>query len=52
MLALAGALLLLGAAETVREMADTEPGGSVASDLGYALAEAVCEMYIVAGGLW
>ncbi len=49
MLALAGVLLLLGAAETAREMADTEPGGSVASDLGYALAEAVCEMYIVAG---
>jgi hypothetical protein len=50
MLALAGVLLLLVAAETAREMADTEPGGSVASDLGYALAEAVCEMYIVAGG--
>jgi hypothetical protein len=49
MLALAGVLLLLGAAETAREMADTEPGGSVLSDLGYALAEAVCEMYIVAG---
>jgi hypothetical protein len=42
-------LLLLGAAETARELADTEPGGSVASDLGYALAEAICEMYIVAG---
>ena len=50
MLALAGVLLLLGAAETARELADTEPGGSVASDLGYALAEALCEMYIVAGG--
>ncbi len=49
MLALAGVLLLLGAAETAREMADTEPGGSVASDLGYALAEAVCVVYIVAG---
>ncbi len=52
MLALAGVLLLLGAAETAREMADTEPGGSVASDLGYALAEALLEMYILAGGLW
>jgi hypothetical protein len=50
MLALGGVLFLLGAAETAREMADTEPGGSVASDLGYALAEAVCVMYIVAGG--
>ena len=47
MLALAGVLLLLVAAETAREMADTEPGGSVLSNLGYALAEAVCEMYIV-----
>jgi hypothetical protein len=50
MLALAGVLLLLGAAETSREMADTEPGGSVLSNLGYALAEALLEMYIVAGG--
>jgi hypothetical protein len=49
MLALAGVLLLLVAAETAREMADTEPGGSVASDLGYALAEAVWEVYIGAG---
>ena len=48
-LALAGVLLLLGTAETVKEMADTEPGGSVTSDLGYALAEAVCVVYIVAG---
>ena len=31
MLALAGVLLLLGAAQTAREMADTEPGGSAAS---------------------
>ncbi len=52
MLALAGVLLLLGAGETAREMADTEPGGSVASDLGIALAEALLEMYILAGGLW
>ncbi len=50
MLALAGVLLLLGAGQTAREMADTEPGGSVLSDLGYALAEAILEMYIVAGG--
>ncbi len=49
MLALGGVLFLLGAAETSREMADTEPGGSAASDLGYALAEAICEVYIVAG---
>jgi hypothetical protein len=42
-------LFLLGAAETSREMADTEPGGSAASDLGYALAEALLEVYIVAG---
>ncbi len=49
MLALAGVLLVLGVAETAREMADTEPGGSVASDLGYALAEALLEVYIVAG---
>ena len=48
-LALAGGLLFLGAAETVKEMADAEPGGSAASDLGYALAEAVCVVYIVAG---
>jgi hypothetical protein len=49
MLVLVGVLVLLGAGETAREMADTEPGGSVASDLGYALAEALLEMYIVAG---
>jgi len=49
MLALGGILFLLGAAETSREMADTEPGGSAASDLGFSLAESVCEMYIVAG---
>ena len=49
MLTLAGVLLLLGAAETAREMADTEPGGSVLSNLGYALAEALLEVYIVAG---
>jgi hypothetical protein len=49
MLALVGVLFLLGAAETAWEMADTEPGGSAASDLGYALAEALLEMYIMAG---
>jgi hypothetical protein len=49
MLVLAGVLLLLGAVETAREMADAEPGGSVLSNLGYALAEALLEMYIVAG---
>jgi hypothetical protein len=49
MLALGGVLFLLGAAETAREMADTEPGGNAASDFGYALAEALLEMYIVAG---
>jgi hypothetical protein len=49
MLALAGVLLLLGAAETAREIADTEPEESMVSDLGYALAEALLEVYIVAG---
>jgi hypothetical protein len=42
-------LLLLGAAETAREMANAEPGGSVLSNLGYAVAEALVEVYIVAG---
>ena len=51
MLALAGVLLLLVAAETAREMADTEAGGSVDSNLGYAVAEAVVEVYIVTGGI-
>ena len=49
MLALAGVWLLLVAAETAREMTNAEPGGSVISDLGYALAEALLEVYIVAG---
>jgi hypothetical protein len=49
MLALAGVLLVLGVAETAREMADTEPGGSVFSNLSYVLAEALLEVYIVAG---
>jgi hypothetical protein len=47
MLALAGVLLLLVAAETAREMANAEPGGSVVSNLGYAVAEAVSDAYIV-----
>ena len=51
MLALAGVLLLLGIAETAREMADAEPDGSVASNLGYAVAEALVEVYIVTGGI-
>ncbi len=46
MLALAGVWLLLVAAETAREMANAEPGGSVLSDLGYAVAEAVSGAYI------
>ncbi|MDQ5818198.1 MAG: hypothetical protein M3334_07465 [Actinomycetota bacterium] len=50
MLALAGVLLVLGVAEAAREMTDTEPGGNVFSNLGYAIAEAVLEVYIVAGG--
>ena len=48
MLALAGVLLLLGVAETAREMANAEPDGSVASNLGYAVAEALLGVYIVA----
>ena len=47
MLALAGVLLLLVAAQTAREMTNAEPGGSVVSNLGYAVAEAVLEAYIV-----
>ncbi len=48
MVVLAGVLLFLGAAETVREMADAEPDGSVFSNLGYAIAEALSGVYIVA----
>ncbi len=48
MLALAGVLLLLGTAETVKEMANAEPGGGVFSNLGYAIAEALVRVYIVA----
>ena len=47
MLALAGVWLLLVAAETAREMANAEPGESVLSDLGYAVAEAFSGAYIV-----
>jgi hypothetical protein len=49
MLALAGVLLLLGVAETAREMANAEPDGSVFSNLGYAVAGALVEVYIAAG---
>ncbi len=35
------------AAETAREMANAEPGGSVLSNLGYAVAEAFSGAYIV-----
>ncbi len=49
MLALAGVWLLLVAAETAREMTNAEPGASVVSNLGYAVAEAVSDAYIVAG---
>jgi hypothetical protein len=48
MLALAGVLLLLGVAETAREMANAEPDGSVVSNFGYAVAEALWGVYIVA----
>ena len=47
MLALAGVWLLLVAAETAREMTNAEqPGESVVSNLGYAVAEAVSGAYI------
>ncbi len=49
MLALAGVLLLLGVAETVREMADAKPDGGVFPRVGYAVAGAVVNVYIVAG---
>jgi hypothetical protein len=48
MLALAGVLLLLVAAETAREMADAEPGGSVFSNLGDVIVEALLGVYAVA----
>jgi hypothetical protein len=48
MLALAGILLLLIAAESVRELADAEPGQSVIFDLVNAVAEALLGAYIVA----
>ena len=46
MLALAGVWLLLVAAETAREMTNAEPGESVLSNLGYAVAEAFSGAYI------
>jgi hypothetical protein len=49
MLALAGVLLLLGAAQTAREMANAEPDETVIPNLGYAIAEALLDVYIVAG---
>jgi hypothetical protein len=49
MLALAGVLLLLGAVETVRGIASAEPGWSVAANVGYAVAEALLDVYIVGG---
>ena len=48
MLALAGVLLLLSAAEITRELADAEPGQDVILDLVYAVAEALLGAYIVA----
>ena len=47
MLALGGILFLLGAAESAREMADTEPGGSAVYNLGTAVAEALWDVYFV-----
>jgi hypothetical protein len=47
MLALAGVLLLLVAAETAREMANAEAGGSVVYNLGTAVAEALWDVYII-----
>jgi hypothetical protein len=47
MLVLAGVLLLLIAANTAKEMADAEPGASVVSNLGYAVAEAISDAYLV-----
>jgi ABC-type siderophore export system fused ATPase/permease subunit len=48
MLALAGVLLLLIAAESAREMANTEPGEGVIFNLVYAFGKAVLGAYIVA----
>ncbi len=50
MLGLAGVLLLFVAAQTAREMTNAEPGGSVVSNLGYAVAQALVDAYIVAAG--
>ena len=48
MLALAGILLLLIAADIAREVADAEPSDSAIFDLVYAVAEALSGAYIVA----
>ena len=48
MLVLAGVLFLLIAADTAMEMADAEPGASVVSNLGYAVAEAFSDAYLIA----
>ena len=48
MLALAGVLLLLIAAQSVKEMANAEPGEGVIFNLVYAFSEAVLGAYIVA----
>ena len=47
MLALAAVLLLVFAAETARELADTEPGQGVIFDLVSAVAEGLLGAYIV-----
>jgi hypothetical protein len=47
MLVLAGILFLLIAAETARELADAEARVSVVSNLGYAVAEAFSDAYLV-----
>jgi hypothetical protein len=49
MLALAGVLLLLGVVETVRGIVSEEPGWSVAANRAYAVAEALLDVFIVAG---
>jgi hypothetical protein len=48
MLALIGVLLLLGAVETAKEMANADPGESVGYNLGLAFGGAVPEMLGVA----
>jgi zinc-ribbon domain len=48
MLALVGVFLAVGAVETAREMAKTNPGGSFAYQLGYAVGGALPTMIVVA----